>query len=852
MSDATDTPACGCCAPATPPLTNPANQPGLDALNYRVGTHGSFRHAMLAAIAGTPALGGLTTREGDDPAIALADAWAMTLDVLTFYQERIANEGFLRTALERRSVLELARSIGYELRPGVAASTSVAFTLDTTAGSPEVVTIPVATKIQSTPKAGQQPQLFETVEAIEARPAWNVLRPQQRALHAPAAGDRTVTLKGTATRLQPGDVLLIVGGEQIANAASNRWDVRHVQFVTETPHLTDPALGYTVVTLDRPLGNTSGSSVPPTLSPTVHALRQRARLFGHNAPKWNDLPVALRIGEKDPNGAVVAGGYSTRSATWVEAPFAAGTTAVHLDAVYPRVVPGSWVVFSKPGYQELFHVMTSVEEGIADFLLASTSTRLTLAGEHIEYFDARSTIVFAASEQLEFAPAPLPTAVVGGDAILLDGVVNGLGDGRALALTGRSAVTGDVATEMVTIKHADVVTTTTNLGSEARTRLTLAAPLARSYAADTVTIGAHVAQATHGETHPDEVLGSGDAGRVFQRFALKVAPLTFVSAATASGAASTLEVRVNGVTWDETDSFLDAAPGDHVYQLRLSDGADATITFGDGVHGARPPSGIENVRARYRVGAGLAGLVDARQLNLLLTRPLGVKEAVNPIPAVGADDPERLEDARTNAPLTVLTLGRIVSLRDIEDFARAFAGVGKAQATLLWVGQQRLAHLTVSGPQGAPIVPGSAVHTHLLQALDGARHADRTILVQPHRTGAPGELPRTFDVAATLVLNPRAIAAEVLERARARLVLAFAFDRRGFGESVTASEVVAVLQRTPDVVAVTLTALHFTRETPTAQTRLPAQLARVTGATTQPAELLTVRPDGVTLTGALP
>ena len=48
-------------------------------------------------------------------------ACACVADVLGFYQERIANEGYLRTATERRSVLELARTIGYELKPGVAA-----------------------------------------------------------------------------------------------------------------------------------------------------------------------------------------------------------------------------------------------------------------------------------------------------------------------------------------------------------------------------------------------------------------------------------------------------------------------------------------------------------------------------------------------------------------------------------------------------------------------------------------------------------------------------------------------------------------------------------------------------------
>ena len=59
-------------------------------------------------------------RDDDDFSIALLDAWATVADVLTFYQERIANEAYLRTATERLSVLELARLIGYQLRPGVA------------------------------------------------------------------------------------------------------------------------------------------------------------------------------------------------------------------------------------------------------------------------------------------------------------------------------------------------------------------------------------------------------------------------------------------------------------------------------------------------------------------------------------------------------------------------------------------------------------------------------------------------------------------------------------------------------------------------------------------------------------
>ena len=47
-----------------------------------------------------------------------------------------------------------------------------------------------------------------------------------------------------------------------------------------------------------------------------------------------------------------------------------------------------------------------------------------------------------------------------------------------------------------------------------------------------------------------------------------------------------------------------------------------TIEFGDGVTGARLPTGQDNVRAIYRKGIGLDGIVSAGQLTSLLTRRL--------------------------------------------------------------------------------------------------------------------------------------------------------------------------------------------------------------------------------------
>src|SRR5215210_4328258 len=136
------------------------NRPGLSVLAYRVGTHVRFKRSMLARLSSTglPALRGLNTRDDDDFAVALADAWAMVADVLTFYQERIANESYLRTATERGSIINLARLIGYELRPGVAASTYLAFTLESAPGSPAAVTIEKGIKVQSIPGPGEKPQ----------------------------------------------------------------------------------------------------------------------------------------------------------------------------------------------------------------------------------------------------------------------------------------------------------------------------------------------------------------------------------------------------------------------------------------------------------------------------------------------------------------------------------------------------------------------------------------------------------------------------------------------------------------------------------------------------------------------
>ena len=244
-----------------------------------------------------------------------------------------------------------------------------------------------------------------------------------------------------------------------------------------------------------------------------------------------------------------------------------------------------------------------------------------------------------------------------------------------------------------------------------------------------------------------EVLGSGDAGRPYQRFTLRQTPLTYISAATAEGAESTLEVRVNGLRWHEAPALFGYGPRARVYVTATGDDGATTIQFGDGHTGARPPAGQNNVQATYRKGTGLAGNVPRGQLSMLLTHPLGVKSVSNPQDAGGAQDPESVADIRRNATLPVLTLGRVVSLQDYGDFARAFAGIAKALATWTWNGRQRGVFVTVAGPQGAEIKPDSKTQRNLLGALQNAGDPNVRLQVASYR-------PIRFRLHAKIKIDP--------------------------------------------------------------------------------------------------
>jgi hypothetical protein len=1048
---------CACCkgVPAPPELSNP---PGQDRLRYRIDTQPTFFRRMVAKLPTQPVppsdtpdpnaprpLRALTARAPDDPTIAILDAWATSADVLTFYQERIINEGFLRTATERRSVLELAREIGYELSPGVAASTDLVYLLETGLGAPKRTPIPLGAKVLSVPGPNETPQTFETIEAFEARQEWNELLPRRSDPELILPGMTDMFLAGTDSQLQAGDVILVVGLNRFDAPTNGNWDV--ITLTAVTPETTTGLR--TRIAWREPLRTTAPAQ--------VFAFRKRVKLFGHNAPLFKSLPNETKRAFGDTN--LAAEDWSDLSIdrfnlTQDSAELDANPNFLDLDITGSKIARGSWLALAdidvgSEGRQSTTPSLTDpppasqfppvdvrpppfpfgvAAEPIdfvaspppefnpdedadaalsrvtrtpqlvtrAEFALSSTVTRV-VPDDFGGLFGAnrRRVALHAESELLavgtrpviapvdgrEVLPEIADVAVLTDDAtgrfVALDGTAEGLAPPQKIALVGKRtrvqfvdratmdarllASIPDNVTEALRVPLQQDLSGQVNLffapddGSDrtesledndfelleapaplaplvarrfefeaftdaiirfifwwlltlfpqfffnyfpsvevrrpnrrwhvrartglvgtvdgpseavdflpaekdaelvgevgriaavhqagSRTVLELEARLKKIYDRSSLTLSANVVAATHGETTANEVLGNGDAAQLNQSFVLQKTPLTYVSSgSSASGIASTLQVRVNDVLWAEVPALFGHGPEEQIYTIRLSDDGKTRVIFGDGRNGARLPTGTGNVRATYRQGIGLEGEVAAGRLTLATTRPLGVRAVTNPADATGAAAPAKLEDARQNAPLTVRTLDRAVSLEDLEDFARAFAGIGKAQAVSAWSGNTHLAHITVGSASGEPIPADAPVRINLGKALRA--QGDPSLLFQ-----IDTYVPKSFRITAQVRVDPRFESAKVLDAVRAALADAFSFARRSFGQAVTEAEVLAVIQSVQGVEAANLLVLSAT---PAASDEkiLPAARVRFDDATRSlaPAELLTINPVAIVLT----
>jgi predicted phage baseplate assembly protein len=205
----------------------------------------------------------------------------------------------------------------------------------------------------------------------------------------------------------------------------------------------------------------------------------------------------------------------------------------------------------------------------------------------------------------------------------------------------------------------------------------------------------NLVEATRGETVTNEILGSADATQAYQSFTPKKKPLSYVlDIGAPDGVRAELELRVNGILWREVPSFFDAGSTDEVYIVRRDPDDTVRVMFGDGIRGARPASGVGNVTADYRFGAG-AAKPPAGTISQIARPVKGLKTVLNPLPASGGGDAEGPEVLRIAAPRSALTLGRAVSVDDFEALARGFPGVINAAAAWAFDGRLQRASVKV-------------------------------------------------------------------------------------------------------------------------------------------------------------
>ncbi|NOT87877.1 MAG: putative baseplate assembly protein [Lysobacter sp.] len=948
-----DAARCDCCTGiVTMTPASIENRPGLPALHYRVGTHGRFLASMKArlpmievvapgkdnqTLESFRPLQALTTRDPADPAIAILDAWATVADALTFYQERIANEGYVRTATERRSLVELSRLVGYAPRAGVSSSVFLSYTLDD--NQADAVEIAIGTRSQSIPGPGQLPQSFETSEVLLARREWNDLQVRrkrpQRIDSSTIANMPMFYAAGTDTGVQPGDLLLFRFGTTAANTVS--WarkatkiaadfsadrtaislqplpwlvlaalpllqaltvdlipaaarDTGAARALATARSLLDsvrlglypPAMTWATIIDDsagvedpeamtliqdfgaaiETMSNGPAAPAPVSSTPDIFAsallkppllqaanTQQLRRDLGTAFSAGADLQPQLLLGFaprlKDSyytawRGATppalpspLEGVYALRDGELLFGATAGPEPAFDDGELLPPAEWGEWRYANDETETNAFLAKADALLAAGDLVLvqqpierssnrpqygrqvlrvdevftgprgaygiSADATRIEFAGapwrevegSQVRYSidGLRKTRVYPQKQRLQLVEMPMEDMVFGQE-IELGPLHASLTSGRWVIFEGERSdidgVAGVRVSELLMVSGLVHGYDDTLPGDRPHTTLRLATATAYRYKRDTLRIHGNVVPASHGETR-QEVMGNGDGAQALQHFALRQPPLTWRPAPTAAGATSTLKVLVNDVEWREADSLAGLGADARAFVTRTGDDGITTVTFGNGIDGRRLPTGFENVRAEYRSGIGKGGNVDARQISLLVTRPLGVKDVINPLRASGGADRETIGLIRENAPRSLIALDRLVSTSDYADFTRMYAGIAKAEAIRLSDGMRELVHITIAGVEDMPIDPESDLLRNLLASL-------RTL-------GDPGLVVQVaMRELVTLVLQAKIKLADgyrwepVATAVRARLLDRFGFDQRPLARPALLCDIVAAIQ----------------------------------------------------------
>lgn len=175
----------------------------------------------------------------------------------------------------------------------------------------------------------------------------------------------------------------------------------------------------------------------------------------------------------------------------------------------------------------------------------------------------------------------------------------------------------------------------------------------------------YMVNAIQGETVSDENLGISN-GTSHQTFMLNYAEVL----------TDTINVTVeeddNIYTWKQVDDFLgkDVDVDSRVFIVSVDDFDNCYIEFGNNVRGKIPPKDSQ-IYVSYRVGGGEIGNVQKNTIVNIEDEIPGVAFVTNPIAtAVLGHEKETLEEIKENAPASVRTKDRAITLNDYSDLLK--------------------------------------------------------------------------------------------------------------------------------------------------------------------------------------
>lgn len=658
-----------------PKLDIPA---GLNQVPRQYAIFPEWRQSMLSTLARFTALSRWRGRSKDDLGIMLLEMWAYVCDIISFYDEVIAHESYLRTARLRPSLRKLVALLGYIPRPAVSAKVVLAAFAD---GRRPVI-LPVGTAFRSGAFGSNPPQVFELDHPVEILPQLNqwTLKPIRPTTigdppyEAPTKINAFQCLPGTVMVKQD-DLLFVVGSASPL--------VRKVAAIGAQTGL-DGGL-YTQIKLDQPV-----EFPPETEIGDIEILTPTA-----NGGLWK----AGVVSESEDSSAIEG-------------------RKIVLDGIYRQILQGSYILL-KRGDDILWFQVTQVAEQMRTILGKQTSelqdsegtqtgkvispavtvpvTKLTLSDPlNWNSDDAPNITIYYRLVRAGQLARDLGRTLCKGDALSIETPVEDPGVAPARFLLEDKNGVGLTATGLI-----DFMIGTFSVDSSVIWENPLTVP---------VSLYGNVINGTRGETVDSDILGIGDSSQATQSFKLKKKPLAYVNSPTSAndqGVASTLRVYVDGVEWHEVPTFFGVKENAQVYVVRQDDEEETYITFGGG---ARLPTGSQVV-ANYKFGSG-AACPPAGSVRQLAKPVTGLKSIRNPVSSFGGDDRESGGQLAYFAPRSALLLGRVVSIQDMEAAGATVGGVRSVSAEWRWNRrrQQPVVQIYYIGDQGLSDIITQKLH----------------------------------------------------------------------------------------------------------------------------------------------